>query len=189
MKTIKSLLLSVAIMFTGVLFAQDYKADVNKSEIKWTGKKVTGQHWGYVKLKEGTLKMKDGNIVEGMFTIDMNSINVKDIEDPETNKKLEGHLKSDDFFGVKTHPTAKFHITKATPFKEYSSQVEGKITIKGKTEPIKFDVKQARDAYIATITIDRSKFDVRYGSGSFFDNLGDNLIYDDFTLNVKLYLK
>jgi len=189
MKTIKILLLSFSVLFTGIVYAQDHKADTKKTEIKWTGKKVTGEHWGYVKLKDGDFKLKDNNIVEGNFTIDMNSISVMDVEDEEYNKKLEGHLKSDDFFGVKKHPTAKLHIKKATPFKDYSSQVEGELTIKDITHPIKFDVKMAKNAYIATITIDRSKYDVRYGSGSFFDNLGDNLIYDDFTLNVKLYLQ
>lgn len=189
MKTIKIFLIAAFVMLGGLLYAQDFKVNTNKTEIKWTGKKVTGGHHGFIKLKEGVLKLKDGNITGGNFIIDMNTITCEDLEDPATNKKLVNHLKSDDFFGVEKYPTAMLEIINATPFEKYSSEVEAKITIKGKTETIKFDVNMVRDMYIATIVIDRSKFDVKFRSGSFFDNLGDKLIYDDFTLNVKLYLE
>jgi polyisoprenoid-binding protein YceI len=137
MKTIKLFFLSLGILISGALFAQDYKANTNKTEIKWTGKKVTGEHFGFIKLKEGTLTLKNGNIASGSFTIDMNTITCTDLEDAETNAKLVGHLKSDDFFGVKTYPTAKLEIVKASPFEDYKSEVEAKVTIKGKTETIK----------------------------------------------------
>lgn len=189
MKTIKLLSISLVVMISGGLYAQDYKADVKKTEIKWEGKKVTGKHDGFIKLKSGMLQMKDGNITGGRFTIDMTTITNTDLENPSTNKKLVDHLKSDDFFGVEKYPTAQFIITKAEPFENYRAEITGDITIKGITHPITFNVMQAPNSYIATIVIDRSKFNVRYGSGSFFDNLGDNLIYDDFTLNVKLYLE
>lgn len=189
MKTLKILLLSLIVMLSGGLSAQDYKADVKKTEIMWNGKKVTGEHDGFIKLKSGNLQLKDGNIVKGTFIIDMTTITNTDIENPETNKKLVGHLKSDDFFGVEKFPAAKLEIIKAKPFENYQAEVEGNITIKEKTQPIKFVVKQANKSYVATLVIDRSKFDVRYGSGSFFDNLGDKLIYDDFTVNVRLFLE
>jgi len=163
--------------------------NISKTEIQWQGKKVTGEHSGHIKLKDGILNLQEGNIVSGEFTIDMTSITNIDVEDKEYNTKIVGHLKSDDFFGVEKFPTAKLVITKATPFKDYKSDVEAKITIKGITQPIEFTVSQGNKAYIATIIIDRSKFDVRYGSGSFYDNLGDNLIYDDFTLKVKLVMQ
>lgn len=189
MKTTKLLLLAMIVMISGGLYAQDYKADVKKTEIKWEGKKVTGKHDGFIKLKSGMLQMKDGNITGGRFAIDMTTITNTDLEDPGTNKKLVDHLKSDDFFGVEKYPTAQFIITKAEPFEKYKAEIEGNITIKETTHPITFNVMKAHNAYVATIVIDRSKFNVRYGSGSFFDNLGDKMIYDDFTLNVKLYLE
>ncbi len=189
MNTIRILIITISIFASGVLNAQDYKANINKTEIKWIGKKITGEHNGFIKLKSGELKLKDGNIIGGSFTVDMNTITNVDQTDPEYNKKLVNHLKSDDFFGVEKFPTAKLVITKAKAFENYQTEVEGEITIKGITQPVTFIVKQAHNSYVTTLIIDRSKFDVRYGSGSFFDNLGDNLIYDDFTLNVKLYLE
>ena len=108
------------------------------------------------------------------------------MEDQEYNQKLVGHLKSDDFFGVEKFPTAKLQITNAKPFEKYQAEVEANITIKGITQPITFTVKQANKSYVATIVIDRSKFDVKYGSGSFFEGLGDKMIYDDIVLKVKL---
>ena len=189
MKTIKIFIIALSVLASGVLYAQDIKVNAKKSEIKWTGKKVTGEHTGFIKVKEGNLSFKEGNISNGSFIIDMNSITNTDMEDKEYNQKLVGHLKSDDFFGVEKFPTAKLHITNAKSFEKYQAEVEATITIKGITQPITFTVKQANKSYVATIVIDRSKFDVKYGSGSFFDNLGDNLIYDDFTLYVKLVVQ
>ena len=104
--------------------------------------------------------------------------------------KLEGHLKSDDFFGVATYPTSTFVITKAVPQGPGKYKIIGNITIKGTTQEIQFPATvEAKDGKVtakADITIDRSKFDIRYGSGSFFDNLGDKTIYDNFDLSVSL---
>ncbi len=119
----------------------------------------------------------------------MASIKNSDIESDEYRAKLVGHLKSDDFFGVETYPTAKLVITEATAFKNDEATVKGKLTIKKDTHPTEFKVKKSGNAYTATIVVDRSKYDVRYGSSSFFDNLGDKVIYDDFTLNVNIVTK
>jgi polyisoprenoid-binding protein YceI len=107
--------------------------------------------------------------------------------------KLEGHLKSEDFFGVDKYPNAYFKITKVIPYGTAGNyRVNGDLTIKGITRPIKFmtTVVNANGELTATadITVDRSEFDVRYGSGSFFDNLGDKALHDEFDLNVKLTL-
>jgi polyisoprenoid-binding protein YceI len=188
MKTMRSFFIAIMIFSVSGLSAQSYKADTDKTTIKWTGEKVTGKHWGHINLKSGDLTMKDGKITGGTFVIDMNSITCKDIEDDGYNKKLVGHLKSDDFFGVSTYPTAKLVITKATAFKDNKADVRGDLTIKKNTESILFTVTKDGDKYTAKIVADRSKFDVRYGSKSFFDNLGDKVIYDDFTLDVDLVL-
>lgn len=182
--------LTLAILFTGLtLFAQKSTVNTEKSTVEWVGKKIGGQHNGNIKLKSGSLELKDGNIAGGEFVIDMNSMTCLDLEDEGYNQKLIGHLKSDDFFGVATYPTATFKVTKATPFKDGKAKVSGNITIKGKTEPISFDVVKKENTYSASIDVDRSKFDVRYGSTSFFDSLGDKAIDDIFNLNVKLVLK
>jgi polyisoprenoid-binding protein YceI len=188
MKTIKILLAGLFIFISAGLNAQSYSVDTQKSKVKWLGTKVTGKHYGTISIKSGELGMKNGKIVSGSFVIDMNSIVCEDLEDQEYNQKLVGHLKSDDFFGVETYPEAKLVITKATAFKANKADVNANITIKGKSNPIFFVVEQSGSHYQAKITVDRSKFDVRYGSGSFFENLGDKAISDDFVLDVDLHV-
>lgn len=182
MKKLFILLTVFLIGFT--LSAQDL--NVNKSKLKWTGKKVTGEHWGYIDLKSGTLTLKSDKITGGTFTIDMNSLVCEDLESPEWNQKLVGHLKSDDFFSVDKFPVATLKIKESTSFKNGEAEVKADLTIKGITEEIMFKAKKVDDTFTASITVDRTKYDVRYGSGKFFDNLGDNMIYDDFTLDVKI---
>ena len=168
------------------VFAQAKKVNTEKSTVNWLGKKIGGQHEGYIKLKSGVLEEKNGKIVSGTFVIDMTSITNTDLTDESYNQKLVGHLKSDDFFGVATYPIATLNITKATDFVNGKATVMGDITIKGKTEPIAFDVLKKDNKYTAKVEIDRSKFDVRYGSTSFFDTLGDKAIDDIFILDINV---
>lgn len=166
--------------------------DTKASTIVWTGHKVTGKHYGKVKIKNGELTLKDGMISTGTFSIDMTSISCDDLTG-ETNGKLVGHLKSDDFFGVEKYPTATLKINRAVPTDSNGSyRISADLTIKGKTTPIRFNAKHIKeggmDKAMAKITIDRTDYDVRYGSGSFFDNLGDKTIYDEFDLDVTLVL-
>lgn len=168
--------------------------DVEKSNITWVGKKVTGQHHGSIKLKEGTLTMVDGKLSGGSFVIDMTSISNLDMAGKSGAAKLEGHLKSEDFFHVAEHPTATMTISNIVyRGTEGSYKVSGDLTIKGITKPVKFNTQIAEEngmqVATADITVDRSDYNVRYGSGSFFDNLGDKTIYDEFELSVKLVLK
>ncbi len=186
----KTILVLAAFLVAFTTNAQEFTADVSQSEVTWTGKKVTGQHHGSVNLKSGKLIVNGNTISGGEFVIDMTSIKVLDIEPGETNSNLEGHLKSDDFFGVETHPESKLVITEGAAFNGNKATVEANLTIKGITKPISFEVsKENNNTYSTMLTIDRSDYDVRYGSGSFFDNLGDNLIYDDFEMGVKLVVE
>lgn len=163
---------------------------VEKSNIVWNGYKVTGSHTGNIQLKSGKLDFEGDKLVGGAFEIDMSSITCNDLEG-EWNQKLVGHLKSDDFFSVEKYPTAKFVITqvvsRGTPG-DY--KIVGDLTIKGITKEIKFFSKVTEEngekVSTAEIKVDRSDFNVRFGSGSFFDNLGDKTIYDEFDLEVKL---
>jgi len=166
------------------------EAEVSKSNIVWKGYKVTGSHTGNISLKSGELDFEDGKLVGGSFVVDMTSIEVTDLSG-EYKQKLEGHLKSDDFFGVKSNPSAKFVITKVAPQGTPGDyKVTGDLTIKGITKPIKFftNVKEEGDNMVAVaeVKVDRSDYNVRYGSGSFFDNLGDKTIYDEFDLEVTI---
>jgi len=184
----RTLFISVLmIAFTAfTMNAQNLTADVKKSNLKWHGKKVTGEHTGNINLKSGTLELTNGQISKGKFVIDMNSITNTDLTDATYNAKLVNHLKSDDFFGVSKHPEAVVEILKSSPFTNGEATVDARLTIKNITHPVSFKAKKDGKAYTAEIVVDRSKYDVRYGSGSFFDNLGDNMIYDEFTMIVRI---
>ena len=185
MKTLKTLIVAVlAVSFFSFTVLTEKKVNVEKSTINWTGKKVTGQHEGTIALESGVLEFDGDKLVGGEFVIDMTSINVTDLEGKSKNS-LEGHLKSDDFFGVEDHETASLKITKVS--KQYTDyEISGDLTIKGITNPINFSMVVGDNSAKANLTIDRSKFDVRYGSPSFFNDLKDKAIYDDFDLKVNL---
>ncbi|MFN8258960.1 MAG: YceI family protein [Bacteroidales bacterium] len=188
MKSLKLYFTAIALLLTGIISAQEFKADVAKSKIKWTGEKLTGKHYGQIKVKSGSLTLKSGNITAGNFVIDMNSITNEDVESAEYKAKLVNHLKSDDFFGTAKYPDATLVITKAGPFSNGKAEVTGNITIKGKSNPNTFTVTKNGDVYTANIVVDRSKYDVRYGSKTFFEDIGDKVIYDEFKLDIELVL-
>ncbi len=170
-----------------------YKVDTQSSNIVWKGYKVTGEHTGTVKVKGGTLTTDNGLLTGGSFEVDITSVKDTDLEG-EWAAKLEGHLKSDDFLGAASFPTASFVITKAIPQDTKGNyKILGNLTIKGITKEVKFfaNVAEANGMVNASgkITIDRSEFNMRYGSGSFFDGLGDKTIYDEFDLQVSLVAK
>ena len=175
------------------LVSTNYNVDVTSSNIVWNGYKVTGSHTGNVKVKSGKLNIEGGKLTGGSFEIDMNSITCTDMTGGGADK-LVGHLKSDDFFGVATYPTAKFVISRAIAIDTKGNyKIIGNLTIKSTTKEIKFNanVVETEGVVKATgkITIDRSEYDVRFGSGSFFDSLGDKTIYDEFDMNVSLVAK
>lgn len=187
----KSTILAFATVFSAIsISAQSYPVKPEMSAVKWHAEKVTGEHDGEIKIKSGKIEMKDGKFTGGNFTIDMPTITNTDLKDPEYNAKLVNHLKSEDFFSVEKHPESKLVTKKVIHQGKNRYKVEGDITIKGITKPIKFnafvDSKDDKVSGYAEITIDRSEFNVQYGSGSFFDNLGDKTIYDEFTLNVSI---
>lgn len=188
----KTISLLIAIIVFANAYAQDgnYKININKSVIAWTGKKVTGQHTGNLSLKSGELVMKKGKITGGTFEIDMKSMTCTDLKDAGMNQKLIGHLKSEDFFSVDKYPFARLVITRSTTTDGLNYDITGDLTIKGKTFPVNYKAIVTKNGLQAvakaSITVDRAKYDVRYGSKSFFEGLGDNLIYDDFLVDVTL---
>ncbi|MCF6348953.1 MAG: YceI family protein [Flavobacteriaceae bacterium] len=185
--TIKNLTLAALITFITFSFTilEKKQIKIDKSKIVWKGYKVTGSHEGTIALKSGSLSFTNDKLVGGEFTIDMTTI-INTDQTGEYKGKLEGHLKSDDFFGVSTYPTAtlSFDKVKATGKNVYS--VTGDLTIKGKTNPIKFDISIYGNKATASLKVDRAKYHIKYGSTSFFDNLKDKAIYDEFDLVVDL---
>lgn len=163
-----------------------YKIDTQTSVVEWVGSKITGSsHTGTVSIIEGGLMISDGKVDHGKFTIDMTSINVTDL-DGDMKGKLEGHLKNEDFFAVDKFKTANVAILGSE-----GDNVKANLTIKGITHEITFPTKVVLNedgtlTATAKIEVDRSKYDVRYGSDSFFDNLGDKAINNIIEFEVKV---
>ena len=178
----------ILFLLAAVQLATAQKINTETSSIEWIGKKITGQHSGTIALQSGELEMKDGALAGGNFVIDMTSIAVTDLSGGGADK-LKGHLMSDDFFSTEAHPTASLTITDVNKAGlKGELMVTGDLTIKGVTEVINFPVVMQGETATADILVDRTKYGIKYGSGSFFDNLGDKAIDNDFSLKVNLDL-
>jgi polyisoprenoid-binding protein YceI len=158
--------------------------DLKSSKVNWKGYKVTGQHEGTINLKSGTLVFDGETLTGGSFVMDMTSVNTTDLEG-EYKGKLDGHLKSADFFGVEKFPTASLEIINVSG-KEGSYKVKANLTIKETTKAVEFSMIVKENTATASLEIDRTEYDIKYGSSSFFDDLKDKAIYDNFDLNVNL---
>ncbi len=189
----KNVILALLVAVFALAFTSkniEYSIDKQQTKVEWVGKKVTGQHNGYVSVANGNLTTKGNQVTGGVVEIDMNSITCVDLKDEKYNQQLVGHLKSDDFFSTAKHPKATLVIGKVTPKGKNQYQVKGDLTIKGIKQPVEFPATITQNGNtlkaLASITIDRTKYDIRYGSGSFFDNLGDKAIDNNFILNIDL---
>ncbi|RXR28311.1 YceI family protein [Flavobacterium piscinae] len=187
MKNLKTIALTLFVAATTLTAsAQNKKINVEKSKITWIGKKVTGQHDGTLNFSSGTLVFDGKKLKGGSFEVDMTSITVADLQAGKGKEKLEGHLKADDFFGVDKFATStlEFKTIAAKGGDVYT--VTADLTIKGKTLPVTFDLAIGTGTARTSFKVDRTKYDIKYGSGSFFDNLGDKAINDEFELTVSL---
>lgn len=168
---------------------------IAESTVKWTGKKLTGEHYGKINISEGQLFVDGDQLSGGSFTIDMNSITVEDLEDAEYNKKLTDHLYSEDFFNVAQFNAANFEITgvealAAADAAGNTHTISGNLTIKGITKGISFPAKvENNEAGInasAKFDIDRTLWDIKYRSGKIFPEIGDKVIYDEIGIELNL---
>lgn len=184
MKNIRYIILSIIVFGSVAMMAQSQQITSEMASIKWTANKVGGSHNGTIELKEGHLNWDHDQITSGKFVVDMQSIKNVDLTDAGYNKKLVDHLKSADFFGVEEFPEAVLEINGSTVMAGNKYKVMANLTIRQITHPIEFDALKEGDKLMATLTVDRSKYEVKYRSKAFFQNLGDKLIYDDFTLEI-----
>ncbi|WP_417881707.1 YceI family protein [Xanthomarina gelatinilytica] len=188
-KNITAIVLVVFMTFSFTTIEEEKKEiKVENSKVVWKGYKVTGSHEGTIAIKSGHLNFSNDKLTGGTFVIDMSTITNTDLEG-EYKEKLEGHLKSDDFFGVEKYPTASLIFTEVKSTGKNSYKVTGDLTIKGITETVSFDLSVYGSKANTSLKVDRSKFDVRYGSTSFFDGLKDKAIYDEFDLTADLEFK
>jgi len=164
---------------------QKFRIVSGQSNIAWVGRKATGAHNGTIAIKEGELILDNDRLASGTIVVDMSSIKILDIADPATNAQFAGHLASDDFFSIEKYPEATLAITSVS-----GKCVEGILTIKGISHSIKLDaaVDLDRDTLTAAgkLAIDRTKYGMKFRSGNFFKDLGDNLIYNEFELNITV---
>ena len=186
----KPLLVSIFVIASTTVFSKNYQVSQKASTLEWVAKKVTGQHSGTISFGDGTLDVEKQKISGGKLVVDMNTIVDTDLTDAGYNQKLIGHLKSDDFFGVAKFPQSTLEVKKVEAKSDKLFHFNADLTIKGITSPVEFDaeVSEAANQLMATgvLTINRTKYGIKYGSGSFFEGLGDKMIYDDFTLKFKL---
>ena len=168
--------------------AQTLTLDLSASSLKWIGTKVTGKHNGTVAIKEGSLSVKDGQLTGGSFVLDMEKIVVEDLKAGQGKEKLEGHLKSGDFFEVEKFPTASFEITKVTPSTEgdYNTVLDGNLTLKGITKPVQFKANVSIKEGVVSIAtepkdISREEFGVKFQSP-----VENGVIKDEITLQINV---
>ena len=160
------------------------------SFVKWTGTQLSGKsHYGTLSFKSASLSFNDNRLVGGTFIVDMTSLSVDDLTG-KGKKSLEGHLKADDFFSVSDFDVSELKLSSVEKVSEYEYSATGDLTIKGYTHEAKisFYIKEGSNNMTAKLVFDRSKYNVRYGSGSFFENLGDKLILDDIELEATLVM-
>jgi len=169
----------------------NYKLDISKSTLSWIGKEITTKtHTGTIDIKSGKIRVEENKSVSGEVLLSMITLNVTDLEG-KSKEYLEGHLKSEDFFGVNDFPEAKLTFKSNNLSKDQNRlSFDGELTIKSITEKVTFDaVLKKENPFLeadAGLTFDRTKFNVRYRSGSFFDDLGDKLILDDIKVNMNI---
>ncbi|MGI4738332.1 MAG: YceI family protein [Janthinobacterium lividum] len=203
-------LLGAALLATPTIFAHKapthaaakavvaYKLQPQLSTLGWEGKAVTHGHNGTMQFASGDLQVNGNQVVGGTVVVDMKTLKATDITDAENHAKFVGHMSSDDFFGAEKFPTSTFKITNVKPIAGAAANADnatitGDMTIKGVTQqisfPAKVGVKNGVAAATGKVTIDRTKFGLKYGSKSFFDSIGDKAINDDFTLAFNVVAK
>ncbi len=167
-----------------------FQVDSKSSKLLWTARKVTGEHTGTINISSGTLNVENNALQSGSFKLDTRTIAVTDIKDADGNAKLTGHLKSDDFFAVEKFPAADFAITGIKPHGQNQYDITGKLTIKGITNDVNFPatvvIDKGKLTANAKVKVDRTKYDIKFRSKNYFENLGDKAIYDDFDLDITL---
>ena len=190
MKLITTLVLGLSTFFAAAEFVAPATVSKTESQVRWEASKVTGTHWGYVPLKHATLDYSGGKIKGGSFDMDMVNLTVEDLTDAKSKGNLTGHLKSDDFFSVEKFNTSSFKITEAKSSNGTDYNITGNLTIKGITQKISFPAKVSVAGKKVTATgqikFNRTKFEIKYRSGSYFEDLADKMIYDEVKLDVKL---
>ena len=189
MKTTFKFITTITLTLISISFSYSQSLTANKTQslIRWYGEELTGKtHFGNLSFKEGRIELQDGLIIGGNFVVNMTSLSVEDLSGG-SKARLEGHLRSDDFFSVDKYPEATLKISQKAKVEGDVQKLYGELTIKGIKHAVDFSIILVdKKTATANLTFDRSKYNVRFRSGSFFENLGDKLILDDIRMEVSL---
>lgn len=173
-----------------------YKVDTEKSVLEWVGRNINNRHYGRIAVSDGEIAMENGRPVSGKLVLNMNEITNADIQDEGWRGMLIRHLKSDDFFDVEKYPTARFELhnsvaipgaTPGTP----NFEISGSLTIKEAARSISFPaiIAQQEDGSLkahASLDVDRTNWNVCYGSGKLYERLGMHLVND--LISIELFI-
>ena len=189
MKTTFKFIITTTLTLISISFSYSQSLTANKTQslIRWYGEELTGKtHFGNLSFKEGQIELQDGLIIGGNFVVNMTSLSVEDLSGG-AKARLEGHLRSDDFFSVDKYPEATLKISQKAKVEGDLQKLYGELTIKGIKHAVDFSIILVdKKTATANLSFDRSKYNVRFRSGSFFENLGDKLILDDIRMEVSL---
>lgn len=171
-----------------------YRVDTNKSRLEWIGRNLNKRHYGCIDIQAGELVITDGNLATGNLVLDMTTISNLDLQDAVWRDMLIRHLKSDDFFGVDSFPTASITVTgwktqDVNSLKALQGSVTGDLTIRDVTRPVSFSATIAPqlDGSIQAHTafdIDRTLWNACYGSCRLFERLGMHFVHDLISLEL-----
>jgi len=171
-----------------------FQIDTINSQVKWTGKKIGGEHMGTLGIQSGNITIEAGQIKSGVLTFNMDAITVTDIEDEEDNGNLVKHLKNDDFFSTEKFPTAVLSISDPSKTTDEADlqQITSKLTIKGIEQEVTFPGKIIKNEegfrFHGVVEIDRTLWDIKYKSSTFFPDLGDRVIHDKIPVEFDVQL-
>jgi len=164
--------------------------DTKETVVAWTASSVHGGNTGYVYISKGELMIEKGQLVGGTVEVDMNTIEDKN---HGSGNAMVNHLKSPDFFDVKQFPFSTIAITGVESTNNENKTIAGNLTIKGITHPVTFpaivEIKSGIVKANGKLVIDRTRWDVRYRSGKFYDNLADKTISDSVEFNIEIVAK
>lgn len=182
------LYLLAVLLSTVAVNAQKKIINLEMSNIRWYGEQITGkEHFGNLKFLDGEIELKNDIVVSGFFTVDMKSLTVEDLSGTG-KKRLEGHLKGENWFGVSSFPESKLKITQIGKVEGDVQKIQADLSIKGNTNNVTFSFEMVSENNAnSNLTFNRAKYNVTNRSGSFFDDLGDRLILDDIRLEVDLH--
>jgi rhodanese-related sulfurtransferase len=170
--------------------------DLRESRVQWTGRNLLNHHTGCIALKSGSLTLSGGRLTGGRFAFDMTAITCDDLAGDSLHDVLVRHLLDHDFFDAAVFPEADFILTGADPVSGATPgspnlRVKGRLTLKGVTGDLEFlactgITADGKLAAQATLSFDRTCWNVFYGSGKWFHRLGGHLVNDLIELQIRI---